>query len=85
MSDVFNADTNTTFNNGTVELVVNGSNKGSKNTNSQTLGQFVKSMAQYYGVRTFSVYVDGRKADTSESNAQIRATRIEIVAKDSRG
>lgn len=89
MSDVFDAGNGVpaNFNDGTVEVKVNGSNKGRKTINSgETLGAFLKRMAQLYGVRTFTAYADGRKLDTSHASGSLTGYQsIEIVAKDARG
>lgn len=81
MSDVF-----TTESNPQVELVVNGSTKGTF-TPTSNIGEFVKSKAMQYGIRTFSVYLDGRKLDTNEAGNSFPAgtTKLEIVTKDARG
>lgn len=81
MSDVFEANGN----GGQVELIVNGSSKGRVSTGGQTLGDFVKAQATRYGIRTFSVYLDGQKAYTEDSGRTISASKVEISAKDSRG
>jgi hypothetical protein len=42
-------------------------------------------MAQRYGVKSFTVYVDGRKVAQDATNAKLdKVGKIEIVAKDSR-
>jgi acylphosphatase len=75
------------FNDGTIKVVVNGSDKGRKPTTAgETLGQFLNRMASYFGVRTFSAYADGRKLETNAVNGPVTAVReVEITAKDSRG
>lgn len=81
MSDVFSTESNPQ-----VEVVVNGSSKGTTAT-TQNIGDFVKAQAMRYGIRTFSVYLDGRKLDTSEASNSFPAgtTKLEIVTKDARG
>jgi hypothetical protein len=69
-----------------VLVYINGSSQGQVDTTGQKLGEFVIAQAQRHGVRTFSVYVDGRKADTSENNKGLGSvSKVEIVAKDARG
>jgi hypothetical protein len=78
------ADTFSVTNN--VEVLVNGSSQGSYDANGKTLGQFASERAKYAGIRTFNVYVDGKKATTDDSGKSLNGiSRIEIVAKDSRG
>lgn len=89
MSEVFDAGNGVpaNFNDGTVKVAVNGSNKGNQRVNpGETLGAFLKRTAQTYGVRTFSAFADGRKLDTADAaKPLVGVTAIEIVAKDSRG
>lgn len=78
------------FNDGTVEVTVNSSNKGRKPTTAgETLGQFINRMATQYGTRSFTAYANGTKLDPSASatlNASAAQYRsIEITAKDARG
>jgi hypothetical protein len=69
-----------------VLLYINGSDKGQVETTGQKLADFAVAQAQRYGIRTFSVYIDGRKADTSEADKSLATVKkLEIVAKDSRG
>ena len=69
-----------------VLLFVNGQEKGTIDTSGKKLGEFVTAQAQHAGIRTFSVYIDGRKADTSDSGKALTSvSKIELVAKDSRG
>lgn len=69
-----------------VLLFVNGRDKGTVDTSGQKLGAFVTAQAQNAGIRTFSVYIDGRKADTSDANKTLTSvSKIELVAKDARG
>lgn len=88
MTDVFQSNGTSNFQTGEIELVINGQSKGKVNPGAQTLGQFVKAYAHSYGIRTFSVYLDGEKVDTEQASdvlAQSGATKLEIVAKDARG
>lgn len=75
------------FDEGEVELVVNGSKKGKvRPTSGQNLGAFLKQYATNYGVRTFSAFADGRKLDTADASKPLTGIKsIEIVAKDARG
>lgn len=75
------------FDEGDIELTVNGSKKGKVKPNAgETLGAFLKRNATVYGVRTFSAFADGRKLDTADaSKATTGIKAIEIVAKDARG
>lgn len=69
-----------------VLLYVNGLEKGTVDTSGQKLGAFVTAQAQRAGIRTFSVYIDGRKADTSDAGKALTGvSKIELVAKDARG
>ena len=69
-----------------VLLYVNGRDKGTVDTSGQKLGAFVTAQAQHAGIRTFSVYIDGRKADTSDAGKALTGvSKIELVAKDARG
>lgn len=69
-----------------VLLFVNGRDKGTVDTTNQKLGEFVTAQAQRNGIRSFSVYVDGMKADTSDAIKSLTGVgKIEIVAKDARG
>lgn len=69
-----------------VALFVNGSSKGVVDTTGSRLGTFAISKAQHYGITSFSVYVDGIKADTGDKEKSLAGVaKIEIVSKDSRG
>jgi len=69
-----------------VILVVNGNNKGTMDTSGLKFGEFVIQHANRAGIRSFSVYVDGMKADTSYKEKPMTAFhKVEIVAKDQRG
>jgi hypothetical protein len=69
-----------------VLLYVNGTNKGTYDTSGKKLGDFVVERAKASGIRSFSVYVDDRKADTSDSDKALTGvSKIEIVSKDARG
>lgn len=89
MSDVFAVGNGVpaNFNDGTVEVFVNGSSKGRKPlVAGETLGAFINRQAQAYGVRTFSAYADGRKLETSGVGGPVNGTqKLEITAKDARG
>lgn len=81
MSDVFE-----TNGNGSVELLVNGQSKGGKRTNGQNVGTFVKNQAQAYGLKSFSVYINGQKFFTEQASQPLPdGAKVEIVAKDARG
>lgn len=89
MADVFTTGNGVpaNFNDGSIEVTVNGSNKGRKAASAgETLGQFIDRMAKQYGVRTFSAYSSGRKLETSGVAGPATEHRaIELVAKDARG
>lgn len=71
---------------GRVALYVNGSSQGNQLTEGETIGSFTQKWAQDKGIRTYSVYVDGRKVDATEAGARLtNAVKVEIVAKDARG
>lgn len=71
---------------GTIRLFVKQTDRGTFSTEGRKLAEFVREQASNAGIRTFSVYVDDRKADTSISEAPLsNFSKIEIVAKDSRG
>lgn len=71
---------------GKVALYVNGNSRGQVDTNNKTLAEFVREKASNAGIRTFSVYVDGLKADTSMGGSKLdKFAKVEIVAKDARG
>jgi hypothetical protein len=89
MSEVFQASNGApaNFNNGTVKLSVNGSLVSANyQAGSLTLGGVVDKEAKARGIRTFSVYADGRKLSTTDS-ARLATSfqEIDIVAKDARG
>ena len=72
--------------NGSVAVFVNGRSQGNVHSEGQKLGDFAVGVAQRAGITSFSIYADGVKMtskDKDKSLAQI--TKIEIVAKDSRG
>ena len=74
-------------NSGQVEVKVNGERVGFAEPN-QTLGSVASQFSNEHGLRTFSVLVNGTKADTasaSQTLAALRATSVELVAKDARG
>jgi len=77
------------FAGGSYELMLNGQSKGKFNISGKTLGNIIRDAAKSYGLRTFSVYVDGRsqQLDTHapEVTAVCVAQKIDLVAKDSRG
>lgn len=79
MSEFFHTD-------GSVTLVVNGTNKGQVSTGGRNIGDFVRYQAMQYGLKSFSVYVDGAKFGTENAGASLEGvTKVELVAKDSRG
>lgn len=79
MSETFSVD------NGTIELVINGTSKGRISNSGQTVGAFVTAQARNYGLKSFSVYVDGSKFYTEQANNPLSGSKVEIVAKDARG
>lgn len=79
MSEIFNSG-------GQVQLLVNGDPKGSFDTAGQTVGQFVKAKAASFGLKSFSVYVNGAKFYTEQANDPLPdGSKVELVAKDARG
>lgn len=69
-----------------IEVVINGNSSSVEVSPGTTLIDFVTEQAQGAGIRTFSVYIDGQKADTSQAGKDITtASKVEIVAKDARG
>lgn len=79
MSDVFSTESNS------VELIVNGESRGSFPATG-TIGDFVRSHASRAGLKSFSVYVNGTKFFTEQANQALTSgSRVELVAKDSRG
>ena len=93
MSEIFDVGNGTpgNFPTGTIKvtLTVNGSNKGQVEVSStQTLGQFLKDKATYYGIKNFSAFADNDKlgtADAAKTMGSLNAAAINIVAKDARG
>jgi hypothetical protein len=76
------------FNDGTFELEVNGSSKGRQRTvPGELVGALLKRMAQTYGVRTFTAYINDNKVTPADIGSYElgSVTKIGIVAKDSRG
>ena len=71
----------------TVEVVINGASIGQiEVADNARLGAFVVEQARNAGIRSFSVYVDGNKAVTSDSNKLLADVKsIAIVAKENRG
>ena len=71
---------------GMVLLLINGRTQGNVEVGKATMKEFVTSQAQRAGIRTFSVYADGAKLDSSDANKPASSfAKFEIVAKDSRG
>lgn len=71
---------------GEVLVLINGTNQGAKAHNNMTMGEYARKLAQGAGIRTFSVYVDDQKANTTQAGLSMNQFgKIEIVAKDSRG
>lgn len=69
-----------------VALFVNGSNKGVVDTTGARLGTFAVAQAQRAGITSFSVYLDGIKADTGDKEKSLAGvSKIELVSKDARG
>jgi hypothetical protein len=69
-----------------VVLFINGRNIGVFETKGMKLGEFAVQHASRQGIRSFSVYADGAKVDTSRAEASMQSiAKLEIVAKDSRG
>lgn len=71
---------------GEVLVFINGTNRGLKSHNDMVLGDYARKLAQETGIRTFSVYVDDQKANTTMTGIPMgQFGKIEIVSKDSRG
>ena len=69
-----------------VLLFVNGRDKGVTDTSNQTLGKFAVQHAQNAGITSFSLYVDGVKADTGDKDKSMSGMhKVELVSKDARG
>lgn len=54
----------------------------------QTLGTLATKYSSRHGIKTFSVYVNGHKADTADGSKTLDAlgaTEVDFVAKDARG
>ncbi len=69
-----------------VMVYVNGSNRGNRAHDNQPMVNFARGLAQEFGIRTFSVYLDDAKANTSmNATPMSQFGKIEIVSKDSRG
>lgn len=75
------------FANGTIALSVNGTLQNrAYAVGSMTLGNLVDNVARSKGIRTFSVYADGRKVTTSDASKPAASFKeVDIVAKDARG
>jgi len=73
---------------GQVAVIVNGTPRGTVSCRGRKLGEFVQQQAQQYGVRRFTVYVDGKKISRDAVGAALdgdpQIGKVEIVAKDSR-
>lgn len=71
---------------GQVLLYVNGNDRGFHSAGEMTLGQFAIARAQANSIRTFSIYANGQKMDTSAANLPVSSfKKIEIVTKNARG
>ena len=83
MTDLWSGSTAPT----TIPVKVNGEVVGSEPV-SATLASIAAKYSQSHGLKTFSVYVNDAKADTSQGAstlAQLKASSIELVAKEARG
>ena len=70
-----------------VSIKVNGEHVGSVDSG-KTLSAAVQRVATERGIKTFSVLLDGSKADTSKGGRtleSLHASTIELVTKDARG
>jgi hypothetical protein len=70
-----------------IAVKVNGETVGTAQ-GTDTLGSIANRYASQHSLKTFSVLVNGAKADTSAGSktlADLGATSVELVAKDSRG
>jgi hypothetical protein len=85
--DVFNSNGETNFPSGEVELLVNGHPKQKASVAGRTLGEIIRNTSRMYGIKTFTVYADGRKVslDDSSLTSVCTAKQIDLVAKDARG
>jgi hypothetical protein len=65
---------------------VNGTDRGVVNVERRVMGKFVTDTANQFGIRTFTVYLDGNKATTRQAGEPLTGVaKVEIVAKDARG
>ncbi len=89
MSDVFHVENGgpANFATGNIKLSVNGSLVASRYAvGGNTIGSLVNQIAKERGIRTFSVYADGRKLLVGDSAKLASSfTEVDIVAKDARG
>ena len=69
-----------------VALFVNGRDKGVIDTHGKKFKDFVVAQAEREGIRSFTVYADGIKTDTSWAEKSMSdIAKVELVTKDSRG
>lgn len=70
-----------------IPIKVNGEDGGTAQ-GTETLGALASRVSNARGLRTFSVYVNGQKMETSAGGktlTELGATSVELVAKDARG
>jgi hypothetical protein len=70
-----------------IAIKVNGEDGGTAQ-GTETLGAVASRISNARGLRTFSVYVNGAKMETSAGGktlTELGATSVELVAKDARG
>ena len=71
---------------GEILLFINGRKAGTFTVKNKSFHDFITEHASNAGIKTFSVYADDEKADTSFSGRQAAEfKKIEIVTKDTRG
>lgn len=71
---------------GFVKLSINGQSQGKVPTEGKSLGDFVLAHVEKKGIASFSVFLDGTKADPDVSDQTLTGVKeVEIVVKDSRG
>ncbi len=69
-----------------VLVYVSGQSRGRRAHNNRPMAEFARSIASEFGIRTFSVYLDEVKANTSMGAMTMdNFGKLEIVPKDSRG
>lgn len=69
------------------EVIVNGTSRGKRAINGgPSLKEFATKAAQEYGIRTFTVTLDGAPVKAADASAPVPAgSTVSVQAKDSRG